>query len=155
MQQKDWINYKLRLREKCISLIQSRMNGLQASMSNAQSAANEETKSSAGDKYETSRAMGQLEKDMFARQLSQTASEMAAAMSVDCSSICDSIQPGAIVICSSVKIFIFTGIGKLEFENESLIIISPNAPLAQLLFTKTLGDKIVFNQKEIQLLAVY
>jgi hypothetical protein len=38
-------------------------------MESAQQSANSEEKSSAGDKYETSRAMGHLEKDMHARQL--------------------------------------------------------------------------------------
>jgi transcription elongation GreA/GreB family factor len=131
------------------------MDGLQASMANAQSAANEETKSSAGDKYETSRAMGQLEKDMFARQLNQTASEMASAMSIDCSSISERIKSGAIIICSGLRIFIFAGIGKMEFEDETLIVISPNAPLAQSLISKSIGDKIIFNQKEVRILEYY
>jgi transcription elongation GreA/GreB family factor len=155
MQQNERIAYKLRLREKCISIIQSRMSSLQASMTNAQSAANEETKSSAGDKYETSRAMGQLEKDMFARQLSQTAMEMASALSIDCTGISEKIKAGAIIVCSNLRIFIFAGIGKMEFEDETLIVISPNAPLAQSLISKSIGDKIIFNQKEAQILEYY
>ena len=40
-------------------------------MVNAQQAANEEGKSSAGDKYETGRAMMQIERDKAAQQLDE------------------------------------------------------------------------------------
>ena len=45
-------------------MIKQRIAAATLAIENAQSAANAEEKSSAGDKYETSRAMSHLEKDM-------------------------------------------------------------------------------------------
>ncbi len=131
------------------------MDHLQRSMANAQAAANEETKSSAGDKYETSRAMGQLEKDMYARQLSQASMELASAISVECSVINDGIKAGTMVLCEGIRFFIFAGIGKMDFQDQTILVISPNAPLAQSLISKSNGDKIMFNQKETQILEYF
>lgn len=58
---------KLQLDER----MQASWNAMQA----AQASANEESKSSAGDKYETARAMGQLDRDMYARQYEQARQE--------------------------------------------------------------------------------
>lgn len=48
--------------------IEERITITKLAIANAQEAANSQDKSSAGDKYETGRAMGHLEKDMYARQ---------------------------------------------------------------------------------------
>ena len=44
-------------------------------MEAAQESANDQSKSSAGDKYETSRSMGQLDRNMHARQYEQARQE--------------------------------------------------------------------------------
>ncbi len=51
-------------------------------MDRAQEAANSEGKSPAGDKYETGRAMGQLQKEMHGRQLAEYAKEVKALQSI-------------------------------------------------------------------------
>jgi hypothetical protein len=55
--------------------LEERMQAAWGAMQAAQASANEESKSSAGDKYETARAMGQLDRDMYARQYEQARQE--------------------------------------------------------------------------------
>ena len=52
--------------------LDQRMQTSLDAMNAAQESANGESKSSAGDKYETSRAMGHLDRDMHARMYQQT-----------------------------------------------------------------------------------
>jgi sortase (surface protein transpeptidase) len=52
---------KTRLHSLCVSYVGQRIETAQRAIAIAQASANEETKSSAGDKYETGRAMAQLE----------------------------------------------------------------------------------------------
>ena len=59
------------LHEKCEEYIAKRIATAQNAMDEAQRAANEETKSSAGDKFETGRAMMHLEKQKNAFQLGE------------------------------------------------------------------------------------
>ena len=70
MNDQQKIYFKNTLKKRCIEIIEKRISSSYNSMENAQAAANEEEKSSSGDKYETGRAMSYLEKDMYARQLS-------------------------------------------------------------------------------------
>jgi transcription elongation GreA/GreB family factor len=139
------IVFKTQLKEHCRQLIQNRMDSLRIAMNQSQESANEETKSSAGDKYETSRAMGQLEKDMYARQLAETGKEMASLMSIDCSMMYNVVSPGSIVRCDKISYFILAGIGKTEFNGSLIYVISPNAPLAKSLLGKRKDDIVTIN----------
>ena len=131
------------------------MNSLRKAMNDAQDLANEETKSSAGDKFETSRAMGHLEKDMYARQLAETGKEMASLMSIDCSLINTSVAPGCFVRCESINYFILAGIGKIDFNGELIYIISPNAPVAKSLMGKKKGDIVSINNGIHQIIEIF
>jgi len=145
MADQQQIDFKMQLKERCMFLIRDRMDSLRMAMNVAQDAANEETKSSAGDKYETSRAMGHLEKDMYARQLAETGKEMASLMSVDCSILYTTVSPGSFVTCENISYFILAGIGKINFNGASIYVISPNAPVAKSLLGKMKGDYVTIN----------
>jgi hypothetical protein len=57
------------------SLLDERMQVAWTAMEAAQESANDQGKSSMGDKYETSRSMGQLDRNMHARQYEQVRQE--------------------------------------------------------------------------------
>ena len=59
---------KIQLIETAILALNDRISNAEKAMKDAQDSANQEEKSSAGDKYETGRAMGQLQRDMNAKQ---------------------------------------------------------------------------------------
>src|SRR4051812_46127733 len=61
--------FKHSVHSACINSVQQKINLVQQSIQEAQRSANEETKSSAGDKYETGRAMAQLEIEKLTTQL--------------------------------------------------------------------------------------
>src|SRR4249919_250251 len=109
---------KLMLKEKCISIIQERMNGLKLAMKEAQDAANNETKSSSGDKYETTRAMNQLDKDMYSRQLVENSRELAGVMETDCSQSSLKVAAGTYIQTTSGNFFIIAGLGKISFSGD-------------------------------------
>jgi transcription elongation GreA/GreB family factor len=155
MTSQQQIAYKMQLKEKCRTHIKERMDALRMAMDVAQDAANEETKSSAGDKYETARAMGQLEKEMYARQLAETSKEMVSLMEIDCSNIYKNIVPGSLVRCEYISYFILAGIGKIRLEEELIYAISPNAPIAKLLTGKKKGDTVTINNKSDQIIEIF
>ncbi|MEO8772440.1 MAG: hypothetical protein ABI402_20240 [Ferruginibacter sp.] len=143
------------LYKKAITLIEQRISTAAAAMQNAQAAANEEEKSSAGDKYETSRAMSHLEKDMYAKQSEENKKELAFLTTIDCNKLYDSAVAGCLINCDECSFFIAAGLGKIDVEGMTVYFLSPNAPLAKLLNKKKVGDAIEFNKKEIVIRAVY
>ena len=151
----DKLNFKKRLLEHCKISIQRRIDAALLAMNNAQSSANSEEKSSAGDKYETSRAMSHLEKDMHARQLIANQHEMAALGSVDCARLHATVAAGTVVVCDEVKFFIAAGLGKILFEGETILVLSPNAPVAKLLLHQVTGGNFYFNNKTVFIREVF
>ena len=146
---------KKRLLQQCVELIEKRIAANTQAIANAQDAANAEEKSSAGDKYETSRAMSHLEKDMHARQLAANRIELAALFGLDCTSLYKEGAKGSLVVCEDCSFFIAAGLGKINFDGRDIYLLSPEAPLATLLFKKRTGDSILFNKKLRIITAVF
>src|ERR1700761_3965133 len=94
--------FKQRLKQWGLDLIGQRIATANESMDAAQQAANNEEKSSAGDKYETGRAMGHLQKDMHARQLAESMKELAALHALSVESIYSTARTGAFVRIGSL-----------------------------------------------------
>jgi hypothetical protein len=149
------LSYKKSLHRHCITIIQQRIDATMERIQNAQAAANSEEKSSAGDKYETSRAMSHREKDMYARQLAANQQELAALLAVDCNTIHKSISAGSIAECNGMVFFIAAGLGKISFEGKIIYVVSPNAPVAKSLLHKVACNSAAFNNKELVILSVF
>ena len=65
------IQLKANLHALCVAYVQSRMQAAQQAIAEAQQAQNDDTKSSAGDKYETGREMAQQETNRNLAQLNE------------------------------------------------------------------------------------
>ncbi|KAA9034536.1 hypothetical protein FW778_22125 [Ginsengibacter hankyongi] len=155
MNNQQKIDFKNTLKKRCIEIIEQRILSCYHAMDNAQAAANEQEKSSAGDKYETGRAMNQIEKDMHARQLAANKNDLASLMAVDCSHVNEKIIPGCFVKCTGVSFFIAAGLGKIKVEEETVFLLSHHAPVAKMLYHKETGDTILFLGKELLIEDLY
>jgi transcription elongation GreA/GreB family factor len=149
------IAFKNRLKQAALQLISERIAMAKSAGDSAQEAANNEDKSSAGDKYETGRAMGHLEKDMYARQQAENVKELARLQEVKTDRIYTTAQTGALVQCAEQSFFIAAGLGRQLIEEQTIFFLSPYTPLAKLLLQRKAGDRFLFNKKEIPILAVY
>ncbi|MEP7253939.1 MAG: hypothetical protein ABI683_16210 [Ginsengibacter sp.] len=148
-------DYKKRLKSQCVDIIQQRIENLKNSMKNAQAAANQEEKSSAGDKYETARAMSHMEKDMHAKQLASNMSELQNLTSVNCDKLYQCAEKGSVVDCETILFFIAAGLGKIVFENTIVYLVSPSAPIFKTLKNKTMGEHFSFSNKDYLINDVY
>jgi hypothetical protein len=139
--------FKGRLKQWGLDLIGQRIRTSTEAMDAAQQAANNEEKSSAGDKYETSRAMGHLQKDMHARQLAESVKELAALHAIPIDSLYSSAQIGAFLTAGDTGFFIGIGLGKQIVDGQTILFLSPQAPLAKSLLGVKPGDSVLFNQR--------
>lgn len=143
------IAYKNRLKQFCELQITARISVAKNLINEAQEAANNEEKSSAGDKYETGRAMGHLQKDMHASQLAAYLKELAALQAVNTGVCYEKVVTGSFIETASASFFIATGLGKQVFDNNTVIFLSPQAPLTAILQNKKQGDGFVFNGEKV------
>lgn len=149
------IDFKNSLKQKCIAIIKERITACNKAMKDAQDAANKEEKSSAGDKYETGRAMSHLEKDMHARQLMANQKNLADVYAVNCNTINATAIAGSVIECETCSFFIASGLGKIMIDDKMYFLLSPHAPIAQLLLNKKCGDTITFLKETFKIINIY
>ncbi|TGE22965.1 3-oxoacyl-ACP synthase [Hymenobacter metallicola] len=135
----------------CQQYVQDRLDAVQAAVQAAQESANSETKSSAGDKYETGRAMAQNERDRNLVQLQQARQLQAELLRIDPTKPCDTVRPGSLVQTSMGWFFISISAGKLTVDATDYFAVSAAAPVAAALSGKRVGEEAVFNGKPLRI----
>lgn len=136
---------KLEIIEHCKELILKRIAESQKAMQDAQDAANNEEKSSAGDKYETGRAMGHLERDRNAQQAAKAQEELLCLQKIDINLKHTSVNTGALVNSSQGILFVAIGIGTVTIKEKKVIVLSPLSPLSTLIKGKKVGETYILN----------
>jgi transcription elongation GreA/GreB family factor len=143
---------KSKLYKLCHAYVDQRIETTQKAMEALQVSADEETKSSVGDKYETGRAMMQLEMEKYSVQLNeavklkQTISQMETVVQTDV------VQPGCLVRTNQGNFYISISAGQLKVNDESFFAISTASPIGTKLLGLKVKDTFNFNNKvyEIQ-----
>ncbi|MES2794821.1 MAG: hypothetical protein V4683_02590 [Bacteroidota bacterium] len=135
-------------------IINERITNAKIAMERAQESANSEGKSSAGDKYETSRAMGQIDRDMYARQLDNAQNEKAILDKIDLTKPSISIGLGSLAHTSAGYFFLSISAGKIEIEGQMVMAVSPNSPIGIILKGKKVGDGFIFLGKEQLIISI-
>ena len=153
--QLDQIAIKQSLIEQCEEFVQQKIDVAEKLMNEAQDSANNETKSSAGDKFETGRAMMHAERDKNAQQLSEA---MKVKMQLDRLKRAESSEKvtfGSVVMTSFGNYFVSISAGRIFVDDEKYFAISPQAPLAKSFLQKEVGDVVDFNDQKIKILEVF
>ncbi|HEV8511857.1 MAG TPA: 3-oxoacyl-ACP synthase [Cyclobacteriaceae bacterium] len=139
---------KQQLYALCLKYIDERIKSAEQAIQFAQGSANEETKSSSGDKYETGRAMAQLEIEKINTQLNESKKIKLNLIQLENAAVNERVQPGSLVITSQGKFYISIPAGQFTIDKEIYFAISPSSPIAQQLLFSKVGDHFEFNKKE-------
>ncbi|MBT8376115.1 MAG: 3-oxoacyl-ACP synthase [Bacteroidia bacterium] len=113
-----------------------------------------ESKSSAGDKHETGRAVLQLEREKLGFQLAELEKHQAILNRVNLNTVHHNISLGSVVKTSLANYFISISAGQIEVEDIMYYAISSDAPIAKSLIGKKQNDSVVFNHQNIEILEV-
>ena len=149
--EKDKISFKKKLKDYCIQIISEKVEEAMKSMERAQEAVNDEGKSAMGDKYEITKAMGQIDSDRAGLQLFEGKKQLSQLRLINVEKICTEATAGAFIICDTMNYFIATSIGNKIVEGEKISIISAMAPVAMLMKGKKEGDTFLINGLTIRI----
>jgi transcription elongation GreA/GreB family factor len=139
---------KSRLLAACMEYVDQRVATSKQAMDNAQAAANEEGKSSAGDKYETGRAMMQIERDKAAAQLAEALKLKKVLESLNPSINSNAVRLGSVVETTNLNFYLAISAGKLVVDSKEFVILSPDSPIGRLLLSLKANDSFTFNNRE-------
>ncbi len=120
---------KKQLHVLCMAYVQERMNAAQFAINEAQQATNDDTKSSAGDKYETGREMMQQETNRNLTQLNEANKLMVMLNQVSTAGQSPVADSGSVVITNNGKFYLSISAGSLTLNNETYFAISPGSPI--------------------------
>ena len=140
------------LQALCHAFIEQRIAAARTAMQAAQESSSSETKSSAGDKYETGREMANAERDRNAAHMQQAQQLQAELARINPETACDTVRPGALVHTSLGVFYVSISAGKLE--GHDVFAVSAAAPVAVALKGLRAGQEAVFNGKAVRVLAV-
>lgn len=148
------MNTKQQLYNQCQAFINNRLQAIQKTIKELQESLTSETKSSAGDKHETGRAMVQLEREKAGVQLSQIQQTQQLLSKVNIENTNQTIGLGSLVYTTKANYFIAVSAGELTVDNLKFYAISASTPIGQLLLGKTVGDRIVFRDQSFEVVEV-
>jgi hypothetical protein len=148
------VNIKQELYNQCLEFIEGRRNTIQNTINDIQESLGSETKSSAGDKHETGRAMLQLEREKAGNQLAEIQKEKELLSKIDISIISKTVRVGSVIYTSQFNYFIAISAGQLRVDKRMFYAISPQTPIGKLLLGKTINDSVVFRNSSFKIVNI-
>lgn len=147
--------FKEALYEACLQAVESRIGHAEEALMQARDASRDETKSSAGDKYETTREMMQQDIDRNSTQLYEAKKLSFQLEQCRDAEIDDTVVPGALVKTSKAWMYIAVSIGKLQIGEYSVFVVSPASPVGQALIGRSCGSAFTINGIDQTIESVY
>ena len=140
-----------KLLAKCADYVEERVSRLQSSIKDLEHDLGNETKSSAGDKYETSREMMNTEINKLQNQLLSFKKLKEVLAVIENRKASTTVQLGSIVKTDAANYFISIPVGEIKVEEEKFYAIGLNSPIGKLLLGKEKGEQFIFQQKEFSI----
>jgi hypothetical protein len=148
------LKIKEALFSQCKYFVNNRLQTVEAVLSSNQKALQSETKSSAGDKHETGRAMLQLEMEKAGQQLVGITQMQLVLSKIDISKTSKNACLGSVIITAKVSYFLSISAGQLVVADKSYFAISISSPIGKLLLGKQEKEVISFNGKTIEIIEI-
>lgn len=132
----------------CIDFVSKREVEIKKLIADAQDASNNETKSSAGDKYETGREVMQQEINLNLARLGELGKLRATLEQISPAQTGAVAMPGSVVYTNNGNFYISIGTGKITIDGTSFFGISAASPIGLKLLGKEAGYSFDLNGKK-------
>lgn len=144
---------KTQLRKYISEILSEKISGIEKLIENIR-ASNNDTKSSMGDKYETSREMLPQEINRLMSQLSELIKQKSTLDKIR-NEENKRVALGSYVETTNGNFYISIGLGQINFKTKSIFIISSQTPLVKGMMGKSSGELFFINGNEYRILTVH
>ncbi|HEY9178861.1 MAG TPA: hypothetical protein VIN07_14285 [Flavipsychrobacter sp.] len=138
---------KLELYNLCLKHIAGSIHEIEAAIADRREAMHNETKSSMGDKYETTREMLQQDINMNMDRLNKAKADESILQAINPESLSEIIVPGSLVQCSNGNFYIAIRAGHFIIDKVKYYAVSLSSPIGNQLKGKQAGDTFMLNGK--------
>lgn len=140
---------KIQVFQELQTQVQEKIAQAQVAVNAAIESRDGETKSSAGDKFETGRAMMQLEQQRHEVQLSKAFQLSTELNRLDMEATYSTVIPGALVKTDRGIYFMSIGMGKIVADDKTVYCISIQSPIGKALLHQKEKAVITFQGKPL------
>jgi len=148
------IELKLQLLKKCQIMIAERKQSILHNLKQIEESLFSETKSSAGDKHETGRAMLQIERENTGKQLSQVQAIEVILIRIQLQKT-DRVSLGSVVMTSGGNYFLSVPTGEIILDKTTYYAIGVGAPIGKLLLGKAVGEEVRFRESVLTIQKIF
>ena len=145
---------KASLHEQCSQVVEKRYSRVKQIISDIEESLLEESKSSAGDKHETGRAMLQIDRENAGKQLFEIENLQSLIRKIDIKATSDYARLGSLVYTNHGNYFISISIGAVVVGKTNYICVALHSPIGNLLAGKKKADIFNFNNLEYRITQV-
>ncbi len=145
---------KTQIHSLCLDTLQAKLQEAKDSLKELKEAAQQDTKSSMGDKYETGPALIQQEKDKINTQITEIIKMQEVMHRIDSKYKNPKIRLGSLIEANTGYYYLSIGLGKISWEAVTCFCISPASPLGQALIGHLSGDDVLFRNQIIKIKSV-
>jgi transcription elongation GreA/GreB family factor len=145
---------KAEVHHACCKILAERIQSLRQQLHELVEGAKNDSKSTAGDKHETARAMMQIEQEKLSNQLNLLLQQEQVLRRIDSNVKSEAVVNGSLVKTNQGWIYISIPLGKIVVDGESVMCLSAQSPLGREIVGKRAGDTVVVNNSSFGLEAV-
>ena len=138
----------------CIDKIQVRKDLLNEQLKMNHESRDADSKSSMGDKYETSKAMLHIEEEKIRKQLAECDVQLSILNKINLNQQNTHVTIGSLVVTNKGKYFISVPLAQLQLGSELFFCITDQSPIGKLLMGKKQNETIEFNRIKQQIIEV-
>lgn len=146
---------KLKLYNSCLEYVAKLLNTAQQAIDTARESAGDDTKSSAGDKYETGREMMQQEISRNQTQIEESKRLKQVLDQIHPGRKTEQVSNGSLVLTNRGNFYIAISAGQLLINGNNYYAVSSASPVGSLLKGRKAGDEFNFNGKQYIIQQVY
>ncbi|WP_010255778.1 hypothetical protein, partial [Myroides injenensis] len=141
---------KKKLKEICLERLNDKIDAFQSMVDDLSLDAQNDAKSSAGDKHETALSMMHLEQENISSKIKENLEIRDIISRIDAEKVSEKVEFGSVVKINSVMLFFSAALPKINVDEQSVLAVSVDAPIAKELLGKKLNDTFIFNNCEFK-----
>jgi hypothetical protein len=146
---------KAQIHQACLDRVEERIQNIENRLQTITESKESEVKSSVGDKFETGRAMLQIEEEKMLNQLHFNRLIQGQIEQISLDKKSDQIRSGSLVKTEKGLYFIGIGLGKVKVDQTLCYCVSLQSPVGMALIGRERGDEVATDQLKMTVLEFY
>jgi len=143
------------IKQLVLNHLQEQINNIKEQINSLTTDAQNDAKSSAGDKHETGLAMMHLEQEKLNNKLSQLLQLEQAAKQLPKEKTLNKVVLGSVVKTNHAVFYISVPMQSFVYQNETIVCVSAQAPLIQQMLNKEIHSEISFNNLTYKIIEIF